>query len=473
MEISKLEEMVWRIKKEGRMKEDALIIASQKLIEKIKADRTLWQLCNVASLPVAGKPAVMPDGHEGYGFPIGGVAAFDIDGGVVSPGGIGYDINCGVRLLLLPVSAEEIRKKAKEFVEVLFAAIPSGVGSEGKLRLGAGEMEQVMEMGAEWGVENGFGEKEDLNKIEEGGKMQGAEPKNVSAQASKRGKNQLGTLGAGNHFIEVQEIETVMDEKVAERFGLKKGMATIMVHTGSRGFGHQVCSDYLVEMMKAVRRRGIELPDRELVYAPLDEPEAQRYLGAMKAAVNFAFANRQIIAGLAREAFYKVFGDGGDIPLLYDVAHNIAKEEEHIVDGKKRKLLVHRKGATRAFPKGRPELPSIYKEVGQPVIIPGSMGTASYVLVGQERGLELSFGSSCHGSGRAMSRSKAIEVHRGRNIAGELARAGIYLRAVDQRLIAEEAPGAYKDVDEVVRSVVGAGISKAVARLKPILVVKG
>ena len=477
MAIKRVENAVHEMEKEGQMKNSALIFATEKLLKGMEKDRTLWQLKNVASLEGIVKHALlMPDGHEGYGFPIGGVAAWDAESGIVSPGGIGYDINCGVRLLTTPLEEKDVKPKIREVCDKLFENIPSGLGSRSqKLQVTPEELDEAVTRGVEWAVEKGYGRKEDLECVEENGRVEGADPSKVSDLAKKRGKKQIGTLGSGNHFIEVQVVDKVFNPDVAKAFGLREGMVTCMIHTGSRGFGHQICSDYIHILMKKAQQMGLWLPDRELVYCPLGEREAQDYLGAMRCAVNFAFNNRHTIMHWARESFDQVFGGGiGEkMDLVYDVAHNIAKMEEHEVDGSKRKLIVHRKGATRAFPAGRPELPSVYKEVGQPVLIPGSMGTASYVLVGKKKGLELCWGSTCHGSGRTMSRKEAVRTHRGDELVKGLWEKGIYVRATGMKEVAEEAPDAYKDVDEVVKAVSDAGISDIVVRVRPLGVVKG
>ncbi|MDD5337394.1 MAG: RtcB family protein [Candidatus ainarchaeum sp.] len=477
MKIKKLGEAIWELEKEGTMKVPALIFGTEPVMERMKKDRTLMQLQNVASLEgIINNAMVMPDGHEGYGFPIGGVAAFDAEEGVVSPGGIGYDINCGVRLLTTGLTYEEAKPKIKALADKLFTNVPSGVGSEGKLRLTHDELDKVATGGTEWAVENGYGWKEDIERTEEYGRMEGADTTKVTPTAKARGKSQLGTLGAGNHFLEIQRVEKVMNESAAKSFGLVKDEIVVMIHCGSRGYGHQICTDNLGSMLNLANRMNLWLPDRELVYAPIKTREAQDYLAGMKCAVNFAFANRQMIMHWVRQSFDEVLGKGAsdNMHLVYDVAHNIAKVEEHEVDGKRRKLMVHRKGATRAFPAGRPELPPIYRSVGQPVIIPGSMGTASYVLVGKEKGLELSWGTTCHGSGRTMSRGEAIRTHDPNALVKDLwEKQQIYIRAKDKKVIAEEAPDAYKNVDEVVESVAAAGISEIVARVKPVAVVKG
>jgi tRNA-splicing ligase RtcB len=419
----------------------------------------------------------MPDIHWGYGFPIGGVAAFDPDEGVVSPGGVGYDINCGVRLLRSALSAEELRPRIKELADVLFRNVPSGVGSHRRdLKLLNQEERKVLQKGARWAVEHGFGTEEDLRHIEENGTLSGADPEFVSDRALERGRAQLGTLGSGNHFLEVQRVEQISDEVAAHALGLFPGQVTVTIHTGSRGFGHQVCDDYIRVMLNASRKYGIELPDRQLCCAPLTSPEAKQYLAAMACAANFAFANRQIITAWVRESFEQVLGVGsGDLRLsvVYDVCHNIAKWETHRVKGVERRLCIHRKGATRAFPPGHPDTPELYRSVGQPVLIPGDMGRYSYVLVGTQEAFEETFGSTCHGAGRILSRHAAKKVARGRNIEAELAAQGIIIRAAGRATVAEEISEAYKDVMEVVGVVQQAGIGKIVARLRPLAVIKG
>ena len=474
--IKKKEDVLWVMEKHDRMKVPAYIVGDEKIIESLKKDRTLWQLKNVASLPGIVKNAVlMPDGHEGYGFPIGGVAAFDAEEGIVSPGGVGYDINCGVRMVKTPLTIEDVKPRIKELVDELFKNVPTGVGSESKLKLSKEELDEVSINGIDWAIENGFARKEDKERTEEYGKIEDANSYDVSKKAKERGKNQLGTLGAGNHFLEVQYIESI-NEELGRKIGLEKGQVVVMIHCGSRGFGHQIASDYIREFIPIARKKNLYMPDLELVYLPLREKESHKYLNAMRAAVNFAFVNRQIITSFARETFGKLFGGEVEekMELVYDVAHNIAKFEKHYVDGEKRRLLVHRKGATRAFPAGREELPEKYKNIGQPVLIPGSMGTSSYVLVGNQKGLDISFGSSCHGAGRRMSRRKAKQTWKGEELIRNLwEKYGIYVRSRTYRVAAEEAPKAYKDVDIVAKSVERAGISSIVAKLRPIGVIKG
>jgi tRNA-splicing ligase RtcB len=477
MELKESEKAVWEMKKEGSMKVPAFIIANNRLVDGMKKDKTMEQLRNVASLDGIVKQAILlPDGHQGYGFPIGGVAAFDAETGLVSPGGVGYDINCGVRLLKTDLTPDTVRPKIRELCDKLFKNVPSGVGSESKLRISHEELDEAVIKGVDWAIDKGYGNKEDKEHCEEYGSMKGADPTKVSPTAKKRGKSQFGTLGAGNHFLEIQVIDKVFNPEIAKAFGLEEGKITTMVHCGSRGYGHQICSDSIPQLLNNAQRTNLWLPDKELVYAPMQSTEAQNYMAAMKCAVNFAFTNRHIIGHWVRETFDDVFGSGTSdkMNLLYDVAHNIAKIEEHEVEGEKRKLIVHRKGATRAFPAGRPELPESYKSIGQPVLIPGSMGTASYVLVGKQKGLEVSWGSTCHGSGRTMSRHEAIRTHRGDELTRELwEKNQIYVRATKPKVVAEEAPDAYKNVDDVVQSVADAGISDIVVRLRPIGVVKG
>lgn len=453
------------------------IIYVDETLERDLEKGSVEQVANVAALPgIVGSSLAMPDIHTGYGFSIGGVAAFDLKEGVISPGGVGYDINCGVRLLRTGLAKEEVAPKIKELIEGFYRDIPTGVGSKGKLKLNSEEHRKVLLQGARWVVEQGFGGREDLEHTESNGCIEGAEPDLISSKAYERGKSQLGTLGSGNHFTEIQCVDEVYDEEIADALGLFKNQITVMIHTGSRGFGHQVCTDFLEVMQKAVQKYGINLPDRELACAPFDSPEARDYLAAMRAAANFAWANRQFIMHWVRESFLNVFKAGPKMlgmSLIYDVAHNIAKVEEHIVDGKKMKLVVHRKGATRAFPPGHPELPDAYKNIGQPVIIPGDMGRASFVLIGTDRGMKESFGSTCHGAGRLMSRHEAMRRAKGRAIWREMADLGIIVRATGRGTLAEEMPEAYKDVSRVVDVVHNAGLSKKVAKLRPLGVIKG
>jgi tRNA-splicing ligase RtcB len=448
------------------------------MIPKIMEDRSLEQVANVATLPgIVGPSLAMPDIHWGYGFPIGGVAAFDLEGGVVSPGGVGYDINCGVRLLRTNMKRPEVERYIEDLVNLLFRNIPSGVGSRRKdLKLRDATLFEVLRQGAGWAVKNGYGSRADLEHIEASGKIDGAEPERVSQFALDRGRDQLGTLGSGNHFVEVGYVLEIFDEKLAAALGLFKDQVTAIVHTGSRGLGHQVCDDYIKVMLKAAAKYGIELVDRQLCCAPITAPEGQQYLGAMAAAANFAFANRQMITHWVRESFEEVFKLGPrdlGLELVYDVAHNIAKMETHVVAGKKMKVCLHRKGATRAFPPGHPETPAAYQKTGQPVLIPGDMGRYSFVLVGTEPALTETFGSTCHGAGREMSRHQALKAAKGRSIVQELAQKGIVVRGAGRATIDEELSEAYKDVQAVVDVCHGAGIAKKVAKLKPLGVIKG
>jgi len=467
----------WRLPRHGDMRTDGLVFANGAMMEELEGDEALTQVANVAHLPgIVGPSIAMPDIHWGYGFPIGGVAAFDPDGGVISPGGVGYDINCGVRLLATPLHIEEVRPKLAALMDRLFESVPSGLGAgRPDLRLTPAELDDVMVRGAAWAVARGLGVEDDLASIEAGGTLAEADPAQVSARARQRGRDQLGTLGSGNHFIEVQVVAGRDDEAAADVMGLGPGTVTVMIHSGSRGLGHQVCDDHLDVMLAASRRYGIELPDPQLCCAPLGSPEAERYWGAMNAAANFAFANRQAMTHAARRALAAVFGpraaDGSR--LVYDVAHNIAKRETHAVRGVERALCVHRKGATRAFPPGHPELRPRYRDLGQPVLIPGDMGRASYVLLGTAGAFAETWGSCCHGAGRRLSRRAAKRAAAGRDVAAELARAGVLVRAASRATVDEEIPEAYKDVQDVVDVVHGAGIGRKVAQLRPVGVLKG
>lgn len=453
------------------------IIYVDEILEKELEEQSIEQVANVATLPgIVGYSMAMPDIHTGYGFAIGGVAAFDLKTGIVSPGGVGYDINCGVRLLRSNLTRNDVIPKIREIVEILYQEIPSGVGSKGKIRLGPDDEKQILLKGARWAVESGFGEAEDLERIESGGYIEGADPSLISNKAYERGRAQQGTLGSGNHFLEVQYVDEIYDERAANVIGLFKDQITIMIHTGSRGFGHQVCTDFLEIMERASKKYGIMLPDRELACAPYESEEAKEYLSAMKAAANYAWANRQCIMHWTREAFMKIFKTSPrelGMSLIYDVAHNIAKIEEHIVNGKKMRLIVHRKGATRAFPPGHPELPDIYRSIGQPVLIPGDMGRVSFVLLGTEKAMKETFGSTCHGAGRVLSRHQAIKKAKGRSIKRELEDRGIIVRSAGRETLAEEMSDAYKDISNVVDVVHKAGISRKVARLRPLGVIKG
>jgi tRNA-splicing ligase RtcB len=459
------------------MNVDAIVFADDYLLKKMEEDLTLVQAANVACLNGVVKAVyVMPDGHQGYGFPIGGVAAMRYDDGVISPGGVGYDINCGVRLLRTNLSYNDVKDKVKDLIDEIFRNVPSGVGSTGKVRLSLSELDRVLEEGVEWAVGKGFGWYEDLDHIEERGRMEAADASKVSKVAKERGAPQLGTLGAGNHFLEVQVVDKIYAPDIAKKIGIEyEGQITVMVHTGSRGLGHQVASDYLMIMERAMKKYGINPPDRELAAVPINSREGEDYFAAMAAAANYAWTNRQMITHWVRESFARVFKrDPSELGLetVYDVAHNIAKIEEHTVDSKTLKLVVHRKGATRAFPPGHPDIPKDHKDVGQVVLIPGSMGSASYVMVGIPEGAR-TFYSAAHGAGRWMSREAAIRRYRPTEVEAELSRAGIYLRAATKSVISEEAPGAYKDVDRVALVSHKVSIAKLVARLRPIGVTKG
>jgi len=478
--LKKIDDYRWEIPKSYKagMKVPGLIYADEGMLAHIKEEQALEQVANVAFLPgIVSRSLAMPDIHWGYGFAIGGVAATRVTDGVISPGGVGFDINCGVRLLRTNLAEEEVSSKIENLVGALYQSVPSGVGSQGKLRLNQREIDKVLINGAKWAVDKGYGEARDLEVTEEHGSMRGADPEQVSAKAKKRGAPQLGTLGAGNHFLEVQVVEEIYDAAAAAVMGIERvGQVLLLIHTGSRGFGHQVCTDHLVTMGTAVARYGISLPDRQLACAPVRSPEGQAYFAAMACAANYAWANRQCITHWARESFVQVFGRGlGDLGLemVYDVAHNIAKMEEYEVDGKKLALCIHRKGATRAFPAGHPDVPSMYSEIGQPVLIPGDMGRYSYVLVGTDRAMAETFGSTCHGAGRVQSRAAAKRSLRGVDVARELAERGITVKTGNMSSLAEEASQAYKDVAQVVEVTHRAGISRKVAKARPIGVVKG
>ncbi|HEX3151369.1 MAG TPA: RtcB family protein [Gemmataceae bacterium] len=460
------------------MRVPGMIYVNDNLLEQLKKDQAPDQVANVAFLPgIVGASIAMPDIHWGYGFCIGGVAATDpAEGGVICPGGIGYDINCGVRLLRTNLTYREVKNHIRSLVRALFNTVPAGVGKGGQYKFTDKEMKPLLAEGASFAVGRGHGVPRDLEYMEANGRIGDPEPDNVSDHAVKRGSEQCGTLGSGNHFMEVQVVDHVFDEPVATAFGLEKDQVCVLIHSGSRGLGYQVCDDALAAFRNTTNKYGIELPDRQLACAPADSPEGRRYVGAMRAAANFGFCNRQLLATQAREVFAEVFGSSWQdlgMDLVYDVAHNIAKLEEHTVDGKTKRLWVHRKGATRAFPAGHPELPFAYKKIGQPVIIPGDMGRASWVLVGMPGSMERTFGTTCHGAGRAMSRTAAIAAAGGRKIEKELEARGVIAMAQSRRGLAEEAPQAYKNVDDVVDVVDGAGLSRKVARMRPIGVIKG
>ncbi len=477
MDFQEFRQAIYELPREGAMRVPVRAVATKEMLDKMMTDRTLGQAKNVASLPGILEAAyVMPDGHEGYGFPIGGVAAFDPEEGIVSPGGVGYDINCGVRLIKTNMMEKDIRPRLKQLINKLYENVPSGVGSKSKVRLNPQELEKAVTEGLKWSLDHGYATPKDLEHCEENGHFEGSDYSKVSDMAKKRGGPQLGTLGAGNHFMEVQRVEKIYDAEIAKSFGItNEGQVTVMVHSGSRGYGHQICDDFIRTMMNAIQRNNWQLPDKELSFAPLNTVEAQSYLGAMRTAINFAFNNRQLMTHWARETFQQVFGgkwEDYDLSLVYDVCHNIAKFEEHEVGGQTKKVCVHRKGATRAFWKGRKEVPQAYRNVGQPVIIPGSMNTASYLLCGLP-GAAISFGSSCHGAGRVMSRHEATRKFNGKEIARQMEQKGQEIQAGSYDLLAEEFGGAYKNVDEVVKAVELAGISKIIARMVPIGVIKG
>ncbi len=475
--VNKIDDYRFEIPKSAGMKVPGLIFTNEKMLNSICKDNAHKQVANVAYLPgITGKSLAMPDIHWGYGFPIGGVAAMDYNNGVISPGGIGYDINCGVRLIKTDLREEDVRAKLKDLIISLFNNIPSGVGSTGKINLNTEEVKKVLETGAKWAVSKGYGSHEDLKHTEEQGCLQYADGTKVSPRALQRGHEQLGTLGAGNHFLEIQVVKEVFDESVAQTFGLFLGQITIMVHTGSRGLGYQVCDDYLRVMGDATRKYNISIPDRQLACAPVESPEGKNYFAAMCGAANYAWANRQLITHWTRESFMQVLHKGPKdlgLELVYDVAHNIGKIEIHKYNNKDIKLMVHRKGATRAFPSGNTEVPDDYRSVGQPVIIPGSMGTSSYIMVGTTKAMEETWGSTCHGAGRRMSRTEALKTRRGEELARELESKGIVVKSESWKTLAEEAPGAYKDVDMVVDICDKAGISKKIVKMVPIGVIKG
>ena len=459
------------------MKVPVRIFANEQLLQKMLHDRTVMQARNVSSIPgILGHSVVLPDGHEGYGFPVGGVAAMDAEEGMISPGGVGYDINCGVRLLRSNLTEQTVRSKLKDLVTDLFGSIPSGVGSKGAVKLNHSELDEVLVRGVNWAIDNGYGSSNDAEVCEENGQIQNADPNKVSDKARKRGAPQLGSLGSGNHFLEVQKVAEVHDEEAASRMGIKEGTITILIHCGSRGFGHQVCSDYLRVSEQAMGKYDIQLPDRELACVPNTSEEGESYRKAMFSALNFAWSNRQMITHWTRKSFERVFDQTEsdlDMNLVYDVAHNIAKVEKHKVDGKERNVVVHRKGATRAFPANRNEIPSKYRDLGQPVLVPGSMGTSSWILLGQPNSMDLSFGSTAHGAGRTMSRSKARRNYTEDNVKKSLNDKGIYIKALTRDGVVEETPQAYKDVDAVVNVSDELGIATKVAKLVPIGVIKG
>ncbi len=474
-DVERLDDFRWRLPRVGGMRVPGVIFADRAMLETIFTDRTPEQVRNAAHLPgILDASIAMPDAHWGYGLPVGGVVATEPGEGVVSPGAVGYDIGCGVRLLASALVKPDVLPRVEALADRLFANVPCGVGSHGAVRVGEGELDRVLREGACWAVGRGHGGGSDLEHCEEGGVLADADPHAVSPEAKARGRGQLGTLGSGNHFLEVQEVEEVYDERVAQAFGLAPGRVTVMIHCGSRGLGHQVCTDHVRDVARKLGGWGIALPDRQLACAPIRSPEGERYLAAMRAAANFAWANRQCIAHGVRRAFEDVLGAHARLSLVYDVAHNIAKFETHVLEnGRRTSCLVHRKGATRAFPAGHPAVPDAYRGVGQPVLVPGDMGRYSYVLVGRPGAMAHAFGSSCHGAGRRMSRTQAVRETRGRDLVAELATVGVAVRYEGRDTLREETPEAYKDVADVVRVVAGADLAAPVARLRPFLVVKG
>jgi tRNA-splicing ligase RtcB len=478
IQLEKIDDCRWRIPKIGKMRVDGIVYASENMLPLLQRDDTLQQVFNVAHLPgIVERSMAMPDAHQGYGFPIGGVAAFDVEEGVISPGGVGYDINCGVRLMRSNLTRQDVEENVRDLVNALFRNIPCGVGSQRTdLRLSAKDEQKVLLKGAEWAVSHGYGTERDLLHIEENGCLAGANPDVISKRAYKRGRPQLGTLGSGNHFVEIDYIEEIYDQKVAAILGLEVNGIAVVVHTGSRGFGYQVCDDYLQQMLNASHKYGIELPDRQLCCAPVNSKEGQKYFSAMACAANYAFTNRQIITHWVRETFEQVLQMSPrnlQMDLVYDVAHNIAKFETYRIRGKEQKVCVHRKGATRAFPPGHPAVPQVYQSIGQPVLIPGDMGRCSYVLVGTELAMTNTFGSTCHGAGRVMSRNAAKKRAKGRAIWREMEDQGIIVKSEGRSTLAEEMPEAYKNVSDVVDVVHNAGISRKIAKLKPLGVIKG
>lgn len=475
-DFKKISDGIYELPKEDGMLVPGKVFGTEKIISALES-QAIQQIKNTAHLPGIQKFSLaMPDAHLGYGLVIGGVAAFDLEEGIVSPGGVGFDISCSVRTVLTGLEEKDVKGKLKELLDEFAKQIPSGVGAKGKLQLGERELKQVLEQGAKWVVEKGYGWKEDLQRIEDYGCLEQADVSKVSLRALQRGMPQIGTLGSGNHFIEVQKVDKVFEPRTAKAFGLKEGQIVLMLHSGSRGAGHQIATDYIEEMMKAMQKYSIQVPDRQLACAPIGSKEGKDYIAAMSAGANFAYANHEAMTHWARECFEKVFKQDSEslgLELLYHVSHNIAKFEEHRIDGKLKEVLVHRKGATRAFPAGHKDNPKKYKSTGHPVIVPGSMGTASYIMVGTEKGMEESFGSVCHGAGRTMSRHNAMQKKSGEQVKQELEAKGETVKALSIKGLAEEMPEAYKDIDEVVKSVQLAGIGNTVARLKPLAVMKG
>ena len=478
IELEQIEEYVWEIEPEGDMRVPARVLASERLLDDISGDKTLEQLKNSTHLPGITNYAIcMPDGHQGYGFPVGGVGALDAENGCISPGAVGYDINCGVRMMRTNLTYDEFQGHEEELVDSLFANVPSGLGGGGIVESDVETVEQILERGVEWALENGHAVEDDLLHCEDEGMREGADPSKVSQKAKDRGKNQIGSLGSGNHFLEVQRVTDVFDDEVGTAFGLQEGQIVVLIHCGSRGLGHQTCNDYLRKIERQHQGLLNRLPDKELAAAPAGSQLADDYYGAMNAAINFAWVNRQLIMHRTRKVFERIFDrpwEEMEMDLLYDVAHNIAKKELHDVNGEDRELYVHRKGATRAFPAGHPEVPRAYRDVGQPVIIPGSMGAGNYVLRGGERSMELTFGSTAHGAGRLMSRTQAKKDYWGEDVQQALRdQQQIYVKAQSGATVAEEAPGVYKDVDEVVRVSDALGIGDKVARTFPVCNIKG
>jgi len=475
--LEQVSENVWELPREGEMRVVGRVLASEALLEEIAEDKTLQQLQNTTHLPGIVEPAIcMPDGHQGYGFPVGGVGATDAEDGCISPGAVGYDINCGVRMVRTNLTYDNLRGREEELVDRLFEAIPSGLGGGGVVEIDRGTIDEILDRGVEWAVENGYGVQDDLRHCEDEGRRPDADPEAITADAKDRGKSQVGSLGSGNHFLEVQRVTDIYRQDVAEAFGLESDQVVVLIHCGSRGLGHQTCNDYLRRIEQRHQSLLQRLPDRELAAAPAGSPLAEEYYGAMCAAINFAWVNRQLVMHRTRQVFADVFDRPWEelgMNLLYDVAHNIAKKESHTVDGENRELYVHRKGATRAFPAGHPEVPAAYRDAGQPVIIPGSMGAGSYVLRGGDRSMDLSFGSTAHGAGRVMSRTQAKDEFWGGDVQDALRSQQVYVKAQSGATVAEEAPGVYKDVDEVVRVSEALGIGDTVARTYPVCNIKG
>ena len=471
--LQRISDVEWKIDAEAGMHVPAIIFASEDLIRNMD-DKVYEQVTNVARLPGIVKASyAMPDAHWGYGFPIGGVAAFDAEqGGVISAGGVGFDISCGVRTLHTGLRSDEVMASQKALADVLYQHIPAGLGSTGNIHLNSQQMKQMLQGGAAWAIDQGYGESRDLERIEEHGCMQGADPAQVSQFAKKRQQNEMGTLGSGNHYLEVQKVVEIYDAEIAQAFGIQAGDIKISVHCGSRGLGHQIGTEFLKEMASSASDHGIKLPDRELACAPINSAVGQRYLGAMRAGINCALANREIITHLTREAVHRIFPHA-QLDLLYDVSHNTCKLETHAIDGETKQLYVHRKGATRAYGPGHPDLPADLRDAGQPVLIGGTMGTASYILAGTEQSMALAYGSACHGAGRNMSRRQATRQWQGGQVIQQLADRGIIIRSPSKRGVAEEAPGAYKDVSAVVRSAEQAGLARLVAKLEPLICIKG